>query len=295
MPKIIHQSKFKRFQHIHCCANQKLHRFGWYIRKSDAQKVHRFRCHSCGKTVSNATIDHAKWQKKRHHNHMIKMMLASNMSMRRIAKVLNIHQKTVARKLIFLGETLKRELDQVSLIHVNNIQFDELQTIEHSKCKPLSVVMAVCKDTRQILGFHVSKMPATGLLAKVSRKKYGPRPDHRRQGLHQLFSELTHKHLHLKHAASDECPFYKPAVTRFFPSASYQQFKGQKGSIAGQGELKKQKIDPLFTINHTFAMLRANINRLIRKTWCTTKRIDRLIHHITIYTHVHNNVLLKTS
>ena len=94
--------------------------------------------------------------------------------------------------------------------------------------------------------------------------------------------------------SSDECTFYKPVVDAAFPRAMYQQFKGKKRCVAGQGALKKTASDPLFTINHTFAMLRANINRLVRRTWCTTKKIARLIDHLTIYVYVHNAYLLKS-
>ena len=40
-------------------------------------------------------------------------------------------------------------------------------------------------------------------------------------------------------------------------------------------------------------MLRANISRLIRKTWNTTKRIDRLLDHLMIYVVSHNRHILK--
>ncbi len=76
-----------------------------------------------------------------------------------------------------MGTHLNNELKKQCVFRVSDIQFDELQTIEHTKYKPLSVVMAVCKESRQIVGFQVSKMPATGHLAKLSRKKYGSRPD----------------------------------------------------------------------------------------------------------------------
>ena len=66
------------------------------------------------------------------------------------------------------------------------------------------------------------------------------------------------------------------------------QIKGSKCCVAGQGELKKRGKDPLFYINHTLAMCRANINRLIRKTWCTTKDPAQLVYHLAIYMHVHN-------
>ena len=59
------------------------------------------------------------------------------------------------------------------------------------------------------------------------------------------------------------------------------KLKAQKGACK-QGELKKRGKDPLFYINHTLAMLRANVNRLIRKTWCTTKDPAQLIYHLAI-------------
>jgi hypothetical protein len=175
--------------------------------------------------------------------------------------------------------------------HIEAIQFDELQTIEHTKCKPLSIAMAVSVSDRKILGFQVSKMPATGHLAKRSRKKYGVRPDHRRRGLVSLFKPLHKRLPPTIQIRSDECPYYLPVVNRYFPSATYRQFKGRKSAVHGQGELKKGVRDPLFAINHTFAMLRANISRLIRKTWCTTKKISRLIDHLTLYIWLHNEKL----
>ena len=38
-------------------------------------------------------------------------------------------------------------------------------------------------------------------------------------------------------------------------------------------------------------MFRANVNRLIRKTWCTTKNADRFRSHLILYAHEHNKRL----
>ena len=162
------------------------------------------------------------------------------------------------------------------------------QSIEHTKCKPLSVAMVVAKKERKIVGFRVSKMPATGHLANISRKKYGRRPDHRKAEMICLFKELSTFLRPNIDISSDECSFYKGVVTKCFPQANYSQYLGKKGCVAGQGELKKARFDPIFTINHTFAMLRANISRLIRKTWNTTKKIPCLISHLNIYVWMHN-------
>ena len=90
---------------------------------------------------------------------------------------------------------------------------------------------------------------------------------------------------------SDSNPHYPDDVKRHLPHAKHRTVMGKRGSLGGQGELKKTKFDPLFSLNHTCAMLRANINRLFRKTWCTTKRSDRLYAHIALYANYHNQHL----
>ena len=273
-----------------CCCNSSVINFGRYKRTSDGQWVQRYQCKTCRKTFSKASFEPEYRQKRRDVNHKCMMLLASNVSMRRTAMILGIHPITVARKLMYLSSKYKSKVFSKQDLYdtVKTIQFDELHTIEHTKCKPVAVAMAVSKDTRKILGFSVSKMPASGHLAAISRRKYGVRKNERLKGLHTLFDHLKE---HVKgpvHFQSDECRLYDQVVQSRFPGASYEQFKGKKGCISGQGELKKVRIDPLFTINHTFAMLRANINRLIRRTWNTTKKLSRLFDHLILYCWVHN-------
>ena len=221
------------------------------------------------------------------------MLLSSAVSMRRSAIILNVDQKTVARKLVYLAQECRKKgvKERHRLCEVDAIQFDELQTIEHTKLKPLSVAMVVAEKSRKIVGFDVAIMPATGHLASISRKKYGKRPDFRYQTMLALFDDLSSYLPEKITIVSDKCAFYESIISQCFPKAEYRQFKGEKGSIYGQGELKKTVRDPLFYINHSLAMLRANINRLIRKSWCTTKKIPRLLDHLTLYAWVHNSKL----
>ena len=276
-----------------CCHKKNAYKHGTFKRRSDGQRIQRYRCKTCLKSFSQATYDPAYYQKTRHLNYKCKYLLGSNVSMRRAAMILGIHRDTVTQKLMFLAEQCREQLikSEHEYNHIDAIQFDELQTIEHTKCKPLSIAMAVSVSERKILGFQVSKMPATGHLAKISRKKYGIRPDQRKRGLGTLFKALAKRLPPTINIRSDECTYYRSTVNRYFPHATYQQFKGEKGCVHGQGELKKTVRDPLFCINHTFAMLRANINRLIRKTWCTTKKISRLMDHLTLYMWLHNSKL----
>jgi hypothetical protein len=168
------------------------------------------------------------------------------------------------------------------------IEFDDLETFEHTKMKPISVTLAVESLSRRILGFNVSSMPAKGLLAKKAFKKYGPRRDERTKGRNNLFCSLRGLVKPDAIIKSDQNPHYPTDVKRHFPKASHIAIKGTRGVITAQGELKKTVFDPLFSLNHTCAKLRADINRLIRKTWCTTKKIERLRLHLAMYSHYHN-------
>ena len=269
-------------------------KYGSYRRKSDSRVIQRFYCKCCCKTYSLALNDPAYNHKKRRINHPLRQLLSACVSQRRAALILGVSRRTIARKVIYLG-ALCRDLNQSyweSRAHqINTIQFDELQTIEHSKCKPLSVAVVVSSRDRKIVGIQVSSMPATGHLAAISRKKYGVRPDHRQRGLNRLFTQISGTLTPNPTICSDEHPYYKPIISKHFSRATYRQTKGVRSAVTGQGELKKQKRDPLFYINHTLAMLRANINRLVRKTWCTTKDPARLADHLAIYMWTHNSVL----
>jgi hypothetical protein len=206
----------------------------------------------------------------------------------------------VARKLVFLGRIAKRErlefLETLSQEgnQIEECQFDELETFEKTKCLPLSVPLVIGsgkKHNRRILGFRVASMPAKGMLAEISRKKYGRRKDERRREVKALFEELApamSPHLKIK---TDQNPKYPSWIKGHFSNAKHTTTKGRRGCSTGFGELKRIGFDPLFSLNQSCAMLRANINRLARKTWCTTKRADRLTAHLEIYVRYHNRML----
>jgi hypothetical protein len=209
---------------------------------------------------------------------------------------LNINPKTVARKLRYLaGQAREKQKKYLKNLRPRaSVQFDELQTIEHSKLKPLAIPLAVCAENRTILAYRVAVMPATGLLSQKSIEKYGKRPDKRPEAIKKLFNDLKKSVREDAHFLSDKHPYYPNSLAEIFPKATHETVKGRPSSVAGQGELKKGQNDPLFSLNHTCAMFRAHINRLIRKTWCTTKKISALKDHLALYVDYHNRVLTSS-
>lgn len=83
-------------------SKQKIRCDGHYFRKNDSRKIQRFKCNSCGQRFSSTTGTLAYNQKKRRVNSPLSKLLAAEVSMRKCAKILNIHRTTVKRKYIFL-------------------------------------------------------------------------------------------------------------------------------------------------------------------------------------------------
>lgn len=166
-----------------------------------------------------------------------------------------------------------------------------METFEHTKCKPLSLTIGVEKHTRKIVGLRVSRFAAKGRLAPIARKKYGPRKDEREKGRNELFKEFQTRVAQVCTISSDMSPFYPATVKKWFPKAVHLTTKGRKGCVVGQGELKRGGYDPIFTLNHTYGMIRDNLKRLTRQTWCTTKDPRRLEDLLYIYANYHNSVL----
>ena len=274
---------------------RKIIRYGQFYRHSDARLIQRFRCDICKRGFSQATADPCYLQNKRQFNFRIYQLLCSGVSQRRAAWILNLNRKTIVRKFIFLAEQAKLSLEAMNLAFhpATEMQFDDVETFEHTKCKPLSITLAVESGTRRILGFRVSQIAAKGPLAAIAFKKYGPRESTRSQARQDLFAELRNLVSETAVIKSDQDPHYPPDVKLFFPKGEHLNFKGRKGAVTGQGELKKIGFDPIFSLNHTAAMLRANMNRLFRRTWCTTKKPERLACHLMLYSVFHNEMLLE--
>jgi len=272
-------------------------RKGFYFRRSDGQRIQRYACLSCQNTFSAATGSPCFGQKKRKANFMVEKLLCSGVSQRRAAIVLGLNRKTIVRKFRFLAEQARLEQQQrqqlISKTPLRAVQFDDLETSEHTKCKPISVALAVEPKSRTILAFKVSRMPAKGLLAAVARRKYGPRRDERPTGWNEFFHELKPLVSPQAEWLSDENPHYPRFLKRHHPQAQHKTVPGQRGCSTGQGELKKVGFDPLFSLNHSCAMLRANLNRLFRRTWCTTKTLQGLMDHLSLYVSFHNRFLVS--
>ena len=277
------------------CAASCVIKYGRFRRTEDAQSIQRYRCKDCGKGFSSSTFTPTYRQKRRRLNRLIESDIASSTAQRRIAIKQGCARNTVARKIAFLAEQARAKTKAwlASQEPFTNLQWDELITFEHTRLKPLSVAVMACEQGRSILGFRVAQIPASGLIARRSREKYGPRRNLSGYARRDLLKTLAPHIAAQATVTCDEHPRYREELETALTGVNVIQHRSVRGSLTGQGELKRTGWDPLFTINHTLAMLRDNIKRLTRRTWCTTKRKSALEDVIAIYVHFHNSRLVS--
>ncbi len=271
-------------------------RNGYNTRKSDSKKIQRFRCPVCGKSTSSATGSPNFMLKKKRINNKCFELLNSSTSQRRTAILLGVDKKTVERRAKFFHVIYKTHNKNFLIKNYQNnkitkVQFDEMESFIHTKLKPTSVPLAVCADTRKILDIQTASMPANGLNAHKSVEKYGKRPDDREEALDRLFENIKPFVDPEAVFISDSKTIYPKLVRKHFPKGTHISVKGRRSAIVGQGELKKIGYDPLFSLNHTCAMIRDNVKRLSRKTWCTSKTMSGLQGQLSMYAYYHNTEL----
>ncbi len=171
-----------------------------------------------------------------------------------------------------------------------------MESIEHTKLKPLTIPLCV-SDQYQILGITVGKIPAKGHLAEVSQKKYGFRANERNQAIRQLFVEIKSRLATDPHKIiTDGAAIYARYVKEFFPKSQHEVViarhqKEKKRERLYTAQFKKV-FDPMFALNQRCAMLRSDVKRLTRRSWCTTKKVENLYHHMKLYQDFNNNKLI---
>lgn len=76
--------------------------------------------------------------------------------------------------------------------------------------------------------------------------------------------------------ATDGKLAYGPLIKTVIPQATHKVVVGGRKKVRGAP-------DPLFRLNHTCAKIRADLSRMARRTWATTKRMWALQYHLDIY------------
>jgi transposase-like protein len=275
------------------CKSKYFVKRGFYPRYwGKPRKIQRFFCRRCLRSFSTQSTAADRKEYKSFVNGEVFRLLMSGMSQRRCARIVGVDRKTIARKMRKLADQVRTEnILAARKSSAKTVVFDELETFEHSKCKPVSIAIAVEDRSRRVIAARVAQMPAKGRLVKISLERYGYRKDCRPRAIREVLHQVKEACPNLTLLKSDQSPRYPKRVREYLPGVEHLTFKGRRGCVVGQGELKAGGFDPLFSLNHTCAMFRDNLKRLSRRTWCTTKDIERLQDLVDLYAKYHNEVI----
>ena len=258
------------------CNSENLRKRGSY--KTKKYTVPRYQCKSCGVTYTGRTNSDNYKKKRQNLENQIVEMYCERMSLRGISRVLKLNRETVTN--YFLKAARKARIENLKGLHNRDfvttyIQFDEMETFEHTKKKPLGVMLFIRAKTGEIISAKVSKSHIRALaVSPTVAKKWNSQVDKTKVIQESLFeAKKVSNRVHTT-IACDGLP-HQVKVAKDFCDESHINVQ------VLEGENKK--------IDLSILKLRQDISRLGRKTLSTTKKAERLQNHLDLYINYHNS------
>ncbi len=274
------------------CSNHKnpIERFyikkGYYKTKYNHQNVPRYQCKKCKIKFSSHTFKDTFRQHRPDINANVFKLYNGRTTLKFISKYLGVNPKTVVNKFKWLSDKARRiheEKLKSGEIKTSYVQFDEMETFEHTKLKPLSIAIAVRWKTREIIDIKVAEMNCKGYTAELSRDLYGWRKDGREKACKTVMESVKKCVKDSITVAFDGKKSYPNITTKVMPEAEIKIYKKKS---------EKKQFDALFSLNKVCADLRKDLSRLTRRTQITTKKSSRLQRHLDLYIAYNNGYVL---
>jgi transposase-like protein len=267
-------------------------RRGLYLRKCDGRKVQRFQCLVCGLSFSVQTFrTDYRWRKPGLHFRVFEG-LVSKTSLRQMARLLGVRRPTIERRFRRLGKQAKEfHLAMLRRANAGNgingvFQLDEQETFETDRrLRPVTFPVLIERSSYFVVYGKAAPLGCRGRLSKkkkVQREKQeeeeGRRRSESRKAVFTCFFALAHAHE--AGVGIDLQTDLKSSYGRLFKKAVGKQFASHQ-KVSGKAPRCYGSV--LFPINHTLAMMRDGISRLVRRSWGVSKLRSRLELHFWVW------------
>jgi transposase-like protein len=273
------------------CGSRQYQRRGTFTRACDGRQVQRFQCKRCGHTYSTQTFRVDYKLRKPALDRLIFTLLVSKDTQRQIARTFDCDRGSVARRIELYGKHGKAFHEQM-LRSRNQAQpwqgrflLDELETYEHNRrLKPVTVPLLVHKPSHCILHVAVGTLPPRKPLSQANQKKLeayelveGKRGSESRAKVSECFDVLQSivPTSGLVLVDTDQKHTYRVLLKKAFGDRLVHQ--------RTHSTEPRTYWNALFVVNHTFAMLRDGLSRLVRRTWAASKQREKLEWHLWLY------------
>lgn len=277
--------------HAHTARPFLFRRKGYFHRRCDGRTVPRFVCLSCRRSFSSQSFRLDYRLRRPALTAAVFRLLISKVTLRQAARIAQCNRKAVDHRLRLLGRHC-RDLHERYLLRARPqavgarvFQLDELETFEHDRrLKPLTVPVLIDGSSRFVLHAAAAPLPARGRLRARDRERKrlqelaeGRRRSGSRQAVAECWEVLARLTgpCGLVQVATDRKRQYRSQLVRRFGSRLIHYVASSRAPRT-HGSL-------LFPINHTLAMLRDGLSRLVRRSWAASKKAARLALHQWIW------------
>ena len=257
----------------HCQSQEKRKRGSM---KTKRGKTQIYECKSCNKrfTKRTGTINYRK--RKQHLRDQITNRYCEKQSLRGLARTMNASYPTIVKYFRENAELarLKNEKRLGKGLVTSYVQFDQLETYEHTKKKPVGIQISVRPKTNEIISAKVGYIPIRALtVSKQHSKQWNVKAS---KSQHTLAMILETKKALNKNGSTITCD-KETSQVNLLKDFCHEDFITLAPSSA-----ENKKIDRIFR------RIRNDVSRLNRRTICTTKDITQLQNHLDLYTEYHN-------
>ena len=256
---------------------------GFYKRRSSPDPVQRFVCKLCGIGFSRQTFRADYRDRKPNVNEALVKLMISGVGLRQSARLLGMTINNVEKKFRKLAFHMGRLHERLMGMFASGSTFllDELETFEESRLwKPLTVPYLIEKESSFSVIATVGTLPPRGKAAETIRRNGLPKGKTKRKSessrtvLEAL--EFLASHLNLGARIVLVCD-----LKRTYPGLIRRALGDRLLALeTHSSKLPRDTVNPLFRINHAFAMLRDLTSRLRRRSWLASKKRKFLALHL---------------
>jgi transposase-like protein len=255
------------------CSSENIIKKSLYKVKKNNRLIRRYQCKDCNVTFTINTDKNTYLQKRPDLNKQIYLHYCEGNTLHGIARLLGITYKTVVRKFKFMAH-IARELHLKNIEEKNIIttyvQFDEMESFEITKTRPLGIELAIRPKTCEILSAKVCRIPMKAHSVPYEEKQEYRVITNQEQCITEMLLE-TAKCLN-ENTSTLACDGDSSNIRLAKEICTESNVVSY---VRGYNELWK--------LNHVCAKLRHHISRLTRKTWATTKKMERLQMHLDLF------------
>jgi hypothetical protein len=265
--------------------------------------VRRFHCHVCNRSFSVQTFRVDYRLKRPGLTAPIFDDFVSKVTQRQSARTLGTTRHTVRRRLLLLARhaldfqnaVLKRAGARRSLR--GHFQLDELETFElDRRLRPVTMPVLIHERSRFVVYVAAAALAARGNLrpGDLERKRRieaveGVRRSGSRRVVKRCFRVLARSH------GADGTTVVVTDQKSSYATALAEAMTGPYAHATHSGKAAKSVENPLWPINHTLAMVRDGLSRLVQRTWGVTKERWWLARHAWIWIAYRNYIRPATN